>query len=42
MNGNNATYFDSFRVVHIPKEITKLIRKKISEQIFLEFKHMIQ
>ena len=30
VNGNNATYFDSFGVEHIPKEIEIFIRKKIS------------
>ena len=28
MNGDNVTYFDSFRVEHIPKEIKKFIGKK--------------
>ena len=28
VNGNNATYFDSFGVEHIPKEIEIFIRKK--------------
>ena len=28
VNGNNATYFDSFRVEHISKEIKKLIGNK--------------
>ena len=27
-NNNNITYFDSFRVEHIPKEIKKFIGKK--------------
>ena len=28
MNAENITYFNSFGVEHIPKEIRKLIRKK--------------
>ena len=28
MNNENVTYFDSFGVVHIPKEIRKFIRNK--------------
>ena len=28
VNGNNAIYFDSFGVEHIPKEIKKFIRKR--------------
>ena len=28
VNGNKATYFDSFGVEHIPKEIKKFIRNK--------------
>ena len=29
VNGDNVTYFDSFGVEHIPKEITKLVGKNI-------------
>ena len=29
VNDNNVTYFYSFRVEHIPKEIIKLLEKKI-------------
>ena len=40
---NNATYFDSFGVEHIPKEIKKIIgNKNIKKKVFLEYKHMIQ
>ena len=40
VNGNNAIYFDSFRVDHIPKEISKIIwRKKYNK--FIEYKHTI-
>ena len=28
VNNNDVTYFDSFGVLHIPKEIRKLIRNK--------------
>ena len=28
-NGNNITYFDSFGIEHIPKEIKKFIGNKI-------------
>ena len=30
VNGNNTTYFDSFGVEHIPKEIKKFRGKKIT------------
>ena len=39
---NNVTYFDSFGVEHIHKEIKKLIGNKNIKQIFSEYKHMIQ
>ena len=39
---NNVTYFDSFGVEHIPKEIKLLLTSKILKQIFSEYKHMIQ
>ena len=29
VNGNNATYFDGFRMVYIPKEIKEFIGLKI-------------
>ena len=38
---NDATYFDSFGVEHIPKEIKAFIDNKNINQIFLEYKHMI-
>ena len=35
VNGDNVTYFDSFRVEHIPKEIKKFIGNKyITTNIF--------
>ena len=35
VNGNNVTYFDSFGVEHIPKEIRKIIdNKNILTKIF--------
>ena len=42
MNGDNVTYLDSFEAEHVPKEITKKNRTKIQQQIFIEFKQMIQ
>ena len=51
VNGNNggtsydATYFDSFRVEHIPKEIKKFIGNKYIitniYRIFIEYKQAI-
>ena len=39
---NNVTYFDSFGVEHIPKEIKKLIKgSSITTNIF-RINHMIQ
>ena len=35
VNGENVTYFDSFGVQNIPKEIRKLIGNKILQQIFI-------
>ena len=41
-NNNNVTYFDSFGLEHIPKEIKTFInRKNIKTNIFRN-KHMIQ
>ena len=39
---NNVTYFDSFRVENIPKEIKKFNLIKTCKHIFLEYKHIIQ
>ena len=41
VNSDNVTYFDSFRVEHIPKEIKKFIRKKNIKQIFIEYKNSV-
>ena len=41
VNSVNVTYFDSFGAEYIPKEIKKLIGKKIPIQI-IEYKQMIQ
>ena len=41
VKNNNITYFDSFGVDHIPKEIIKVIGNK-NIKIFLEYKQMIQ
>ena len=42
MNNDNVTYFDSFGVEHILKEIKACIRNKSIKQTFLEYKHKIQ
>ena len=42
VNGNNVTYFDSFGVEHIRKEIKKFVRDKKYFQIFIGYKHAIQ
>ena len=42
VNSDNATYFDSFRVEYIPKEIAKLIGNKNITTIFIEDKQMSQ
>ena len=41
VSNNDVTYFDSFGVEHIPKEIKTFISNK-NKKIFSEFKHMIQ
>ena len=40
VNDNNVTYFDSFTVEHIPKEIRKFIGNK--DITIIEYKHVIQ
>ena len=43
MNSDDVTYFDSFKAEYIPKEIKKNHwPEKISQQIFIEYKQMIQ
>ena len=47
VNNKAATYFDSFGIEHIPKEIMKFIESgfpgnKNIITIFIEYKHMIQ
>ena len=51
VHNNDVTYFDSFGVEHIPKEIKTFINRFLSssfvlrfvkQQIFSEYKHMIQ
>ena len=42
MNNNDITYFDSFGVEHIPKELKHLSRIKTLKQTFSEYKHTIQ
>ena len=41
VKNNNVTYFDSFGVEHIPKEIIKFIENKNIKTNIL-YKHMIQ
>ena len=50
MQNNNVTYFDSFGVEHIPKEIKAFINRHSSSALpnkniktkFSEYKHIIQ
>ena len=42
VKNNNVTYFDSFGVEHIPKEIIKFIENRNIKTIFSGYKHMIQ
>ena len=42
VNIENVTYFDSFGVEQIPKEIRKSIEKKMLKQIYIQYKHMTQ
>ena len=42
VSNNDVTYFDSFGVEYIPKEIEKFISNKNVKKIFSEYKHMIQ
>ena len=42
VNSDDVTYFDSFGVEYIPKEIKIFMGNKISQQIFTEYKQMIQ
>ena len=42
MNGNNVTYFDSFGVATFQRKLRTSQETKISQQIFIEYNHMIQ
>ena len=42
VNNNDVTYFDSFGVEHIPKEVKAFINNKTLKLTFLEYKHTIQ
>ena len=42
VNDNNVTYFDSFGVEHIPKEIRKFIGNKNVKTNIYRMQHMIQ
>ena len=39
---HEVTYFDSFAVQHVPKEIKKIIGNKNIITIFIEYNHNIQ
>ena len=41
-NSNDVTYFDSFGVEHIPKEIKAFIKNKNIKTNISEYRHMIQ
>ena len=42
MQNNNITYFDSFGVEHIPKEIKTFSKNKSITTSILEYKHVIR
>ena len=42
VKNNEITYFDSFGVEHVPKEIKKFIGHKNIKQTYLEYKQTIQ
>ena len=42
VNVDNVTYFDSAGVEYIQKKVKKLYVTKTSQQIFIEYKQMIQ
>ena len=42
VKNNDITYFDSFGVEHIPKEIKTFMKNRNIKQIFSGYKHMIQ
>ena len=42
VHNNDVTYFDSFGVEHIPKEIKHLSVIKTLKQTFSEYKHIIK
>ena len=41
VKNNEAIYFDSFGIEHIPNEINKLLAIKILKVIYLDYKYMI-
>ena len=41
VNAKNITYFDSFGVENIPKEIRNSLKIKILHQIFIKYKYMM-
>ena len=42
VNNNDVTYFNSFGVEHIPKEIKEFVNNKTSKQTFFEYNQTIQ
>ena len=42
VHNNDVTYFDSFGVEHIPKEIKAFIKNENIKTNILEYKHTIQ
>ena len=42
VKNNEITYFDSFGVEHVPKELKNLLVIKTSKQTYLEYKQAIQ
>ena len=42
VKNNETTYFNSFGLGHVPKEIKKFIGHKTSKRIYLEYKQTIQ
>ena len=41
VNNKTVTYFDSFGIEHISKEVKNFFTNKYIKQTFLEYKHMI-
>ena len=41
VKGDNVTYFDSFIVEYIPKEIRKVIENKYMKEIFMKYSQVV-